>query len=98
MQTEYIDVLPAIYLDAFLSVLHNLLERASVEHGINGFVRDLHIAKTHNARRNTIAFGNLELRFTVKTDAHHVRTVLQVIDFEHFTSWVTAASTPLRGL
>lgn len=83
LQAKHINVLTAIHMDALPGILCHLLERTSVEHGIDGAVCYLNIAESHDAGRDAIALGNFELRLTVRTNAHCAGAVFQMIDFEH---------------
>ena len=75
-----------------------ILERTPMKDCINGPIRHLHIAKSHDTRRNTIPPGHLKLRLTMRPHAHNMCTVFQIIYFKHFTQLSSNSKYPVSGI
>ena len=85
-------------INAILHISCYILERTPMKDCINGSIRHLHITKSHNTRRNTIASRYLKFRLTMRPHAHNMRTVFQIIDFEHFTQLSGNSKYSISGI
>ena len=80
LQAKHIEVPASVrQVLALLRALHQFLKSTSAEHGIDGTVRHLHIAKAHDARGYAVTLRHLKLRFSVRSHADDVRAVPQVV-------------------